>query len=193
MDRYPLSAPQFWRENSNFRRLQARAVPAPSIDLNSLPLVYFGLEIILDLERSTEWSPLLNSHHVLLMRINLSSSPRSDSYKEMVVCKQTTANRCQWQWSWFSQSWVTKKGVLGRPHGLFQAKARWSPKVQNSETLHHMGATRPFHTVPGRPYAGQGWSKHLLDTLYPIGQPFCRSALTRSVERSLQKHRDFQY
>ena len=92
MDSSPLSAPQFWRENQIFRRLPARAVPAPSIDLNSLPLVYFGLEIILDLERSTEWSPLLNSHHVPPMRINLSSSLGSNSYKEMVVCKQTTAS-----------------------------------------------------------------------------------------------------
>ena len=91
MDSSPLSAPQFWRENQIFRRLPARAVLAPSIDLNSLPLVSFGLEIILDLERSTEWSPLLNSHHVPPMRINLSSSPGSNSYKEMVVCKQTTA------------------------------------------------------------------------------------------------------
>ena len=91
MDSSPLSAPQFWRENQIFRRLPARAVPAPSIDLNSLPLVSFGLEIILDLERSTEWSPLLNSHHVPPMRINLSSSLGSNSYKEMVVCKQTTA------------------------------------------------------------------------------------------------------
>mgnify|MGYP006259998181 CR=1 FL=1 len=71
----------------NFRRLQARTVPAPSIDLNSLPLVYFGLEIILDLERSTEWSPLLNSHHVPPMRINLSSSLGSNFHKEMVVSR----------------------------------------------------------------------------------------------------------
>eukprot|EP01043_Picozoa_sp_COSAG02_P106005 COSAG02_NODE_42005_length_388_cov_5.861592_1_plen_48_part_10 len=33
-----------------------------SIDLNILPLFPLGLEIILSMERSTEWSPLLNSH-----------------------------------------------------------------------------------------------------------------------------------
>eukprot|EP01043_Picozoa_sp_COSAG02_P050847 COSAG02_NODE_5277_length_4477_cov_15.451348_4_plen_108_part_00 len=83
--------------------------------------------------------------------------------------------------------------ACGRPYRLFQAKARWSPKVQNSEMLHHMGATRPFHAIPGRPNAGQGWSNHLLDVPYPVGQPFCRGAPTRRGERSLQKHRDFQY
>ena len=87
VDSSSLGAPQFWREIW-FRRCRRERSPLHRLISISCPLSPLGLEIILSMERSTEWSPLLNSHDVPHMWINVLSLPGYNSIKKWLYASR---------------------------------------------------------------------------------------------------------